>query len=167
MAESTQPVHPVQPIHPPPCKKRKVYRRRPQSEDEEEESVHIASPPTTTHSELMSLNEMIRLSSHNADAKADDKVETPFSVAEVLRQRKATQRRRGGIEFRHGGTAVTHDSPGTQATSSPQDEEQKLDKIITVVDRFAPQTGQVADVDQHMYVTLYHVLVCYMMQMLT
>jgi len=154
---------------PPPLKKRKVYRKRPQSEDEEVDSIHIASPPTANALEPAILDKLISQSSRDADAKSYNEQETPLSVTEILRQRKAIQRRKAGIEFRAVDTASRNDSSEAKAkaTSSLLDKEDTLDRIITVVDRFAPQTGQVADVDQHMYATPYLALLGPLMHMLT
>lgn len=150
MEETAEPLVSDRNFRPPPFKKRKVYRRRPQSEDEQDNGIHI-SPPTATTPESVNANDLFSQSSRDADAKVHHEQETPLSVAEILRQRKSVHRRRGGIEYRTVDTASKSEASGTQATSSLLDKDDTLDKITTVVDRFAPQTGQVADVDQHMY----------------
>ncbi len=164
MEDTTNPVDSDRDLLPTPFKKRKVYRKRPQSEDEEDDGIHI---PTAIAPEPMSLNELIAQSSRYVDAKAYDEQQTPLSVAEILRQRKAAQRRKGGIEYRTVDTASRTESSGTQATSSLLDKDDSLGRIVTVVDRFAPQTGQVADVDQHMYAIPHFALLESMRHILT
>ncbi len=153
-------------LHPHPFKRRKVYRRRPQSEDEEDEGIQI-SPSTAIAPELVSLNELLSQNNRDADPKAYHEQKTPLSVAEILRLRKSAQRRRGGIEYRSINTASQSEASGSQATSSLLDKDDTLDKIITVVDRFAPQTGQVEDVDQHMYAMPHFALLRSLMHILT
>lgn len=165
MEEIAEPLISDRNFDPPPFKKRKAYRRRPQSEDEEDDGIHT-SPPIAPTPDSVSSKDFISQSSREADAKALLERETPLSVAEILRQRKSIQRRRGGIEYRTVDTASKSEASGTQAISSLLDKDDTLDKITTVVDRFAPQTGQVADVDQHMYAMPHSALLGYLMHIL-
>ncbi len=167
MEDTTEPVIPDRDLLPPPFKKRKIYRRRPQSEEEEDDGIHVALPPTANALEIVTLDELISQSSHDADARAYNAQEPSLSVAEILRQRKAIQRRKGGIEFRAFDTASKSDQSGSQGISSLLDKDDAMDKIVTVVDRFAPQTGQVADVDQHMYAISHLALLGSLMHILT
>ena len=98
----------------------------------------------------MTVDELI---SHHAQITGpQDQIsdEEPLSVAEILRQRKAALRRKGGIEFSNTSsyastTAQTSDSLINNEDATPAD-------IRSVIERFAPQTGQVSDVaDKHMY----------------
>ncbi|KAI4247469.1 MAG: hypothetical protein L6R40_001417 [Gallowayella cf. fulva] len=68
---------------------------------------------------------------------------------EILRRRRAAQRKRAGIEF--GKATSLAGSSATEVTFGNEiiGKDDSLEKILTVVDRFAPQTGQVADVDKH------------------
>ena len=141
-----------EPGAPPPFKKRKFYRKRPEYEDQalndnaDEESASSA-PPT----ELLTVDEMIS-QSRSDNSQTREELDTPLSVAELLRQRKVLQRRKGGIGFANSSDATDIRPTGPQQTILGTGEEEKaLSKFVTVVDRFAPQTGQVADVDQHMY----------------
>lgn len=86
------------------------------------------------------------------DGKEHADVEAQVSVAELLRRRRAAQKRRAGIEFSNS-TPVGESSNTIMSGTGDEilDNEESLHKILTVVDRFAPQTGQVADVDKHMY----------------
>ncbi|KAI4195936.1 MAG: hypothetical protein LQ350_006870 [Teloschistes chrysophthalmus] len=84
------------------------------------------------------------------DGKEHADVEAQVSVAELLRRRRAAQKRRAGIEFSNS-TPVGESSNTIMSGTGDEilDNEESLHKILTVVDRFAPQTGQVADVDKH------------------
>lgn len=136
---------------PPPFKKRKFYRKRTKVEDEVSDiakaTESLSSPPP---SELLTLDEMIVRHS-NGVSKPSEGQDGELSVAELLRHRKALQRRKGGIGFANVGVATSMAPPAPQTTSLATEEEGTMSKFVTVADRFAPQTGQVADVDQHMY----------------
>jgi hypothetical protein len=163
MEDTTNPVDSDRDLLPPPFKKRKIHRRRPQSEEEEDDGIRVALPSTANAPEIVTLDEL----SHDADARACNAQEPSLSVAEILRHRKAIQRRKGGIEFRALDTASKSDTSESRAISSLLDKDEAMDKIVTVVDRFAPQTGQVADVDQHMYAIPHFALLGSMMHILT
>ncbi|KAL9000642.1 MAG: hypothetical protein Q9169_000678 [Polycauliona sp. 2 TL-2023] len=81
----------------------------------------------------------------------DDHDQSLLSVADVLRRRRATQRKRAGIGFTNAAVIPKDSDVEAMAGDGILDNDTSLDKILTVVDRFAPQTGQVADVDKHMY----------------
>ena len=82
-----------------------------------------------------------RPSSHHDDEG------TSRPMAEILRLRRNARGRRGGIEFADGDTqaAVT-----ANAMDAVVEREGTSGEIAAIVNRFAPQTGQVADVNQHM-----------------
>lgn len=136
---------------PPPFKKRKFYRKRTEFEDEVPDNAKatesLSSPPP---SELLTLEEMIVQNSNNISQASEDQ-DGALSVAELLRQRKILQRKKGGIGFANLGVATSIAPPVPQNTSLATEDEGAMSKFVTVADRFAPQTGQVADVDQHMY----------------
>lgn len=73
-----------------------------------------------------------------------------FSAAQIIRQLKAVPKRRGGIEFTIPTVNDRTDSPEPEDSGHLKDKDATAQDIKTVVDRFAPQTGQVADVDKHM-----------------
>ena len=158
MDDHIQPVLSEQGSNPPPFKKRKFYRRRTPSEGERDDRDSIATPPSATAPEAITLEELIAQGSQNAHVDADSQQEKPLSVAEILRQRRAIQRRKAGIEFRNVDAAGKVDNSGAQTRSPLPKEDDTLDRMVMVVDRFAPQTGQVADVDQHMYAITYRPL---------
>ncbi|CAD6568375.1 MAG: hypothetical protein ASARMPRED_001692 [Alectoria sarmentosa] len=126
-----------------PSKRRKFYRKR--TDAENEGSPAISSPP-----ESMTVDELI---SHEGrltqppDQKSD---EESLPVAEILRQRKAALRRTGGIEFTNSYASASN-RPQTNDALIVKEDDTPAD-IKSVIERFAPQTGQVSDVvDKHMY----------------
>ncbi|KAL8797671.1 MAG: hypothetical protein Q9195_000023 [Heterodermia aff. obscurata] len=136
---------------PPPFKKRKFYRKRTGYEDEMPDSASITesqSPPPQT--ELLTLDEMISRNSGASPLQMQELQNVPLSLAELLRQRKALQRRRGGIGFANTSTTTGETLPTAQIKNVEPEEQASPANFVTVADRFAPQTGQVADVDQHM-----------------
>ena len=128
-----------------PTKRRKFYRKRADTEDNGDSSV-VASGETNASTELLTVEELIAQNGQPTNTEAHAEEEPRLSVAEILRQRKAAQRRKGGIDFRNTNN-VTTVPPTSDALVVKED---PIEKLKTVVDRFAPQTGQVADVDKHM-----------------
>ncbi|KAL8634951.1 MAG: hypothetical protein Q9228_007510 [Teloschistes exilis] len=126
-----------------PFKRRKFFRKRLESgSDAEEDSTTKGSVQIDSTSE--------QPLPPSVDGREQTDVEAQVSVAELLRRRRAAQKRRAGIEFSN--STPVGDSSGTivpVAGDEILDNEENLNKILTVVDRFAPQTGQVADVDKH------------------
>ena len=141
---------------PPPFKKRKFYRRRAEDDAEKLDSVRTSDPtPPRASPESLTLDELITQNSQPLDSQDQRQHDISFSTAELLRQRKTLQRRKGGIAFVNEDLAtksVSYVAPNQKADSEPNE---ALSRFATVADRFAPQTGQVADVDQHMYAILF------------
>ena len=136
---------------PPPFKKRKFYRKRAELEDEVSDIAKATeSLSSPSPSELLTLDEMIVRHSNGVSKPSRDQA-GELSVAELLRHRRALQRRKGGIGFANVGVATSMAPPAPQSSNLATEEEGTTSKFVTVADRFAPQTGQVADVDQHMY----------------
>ena len=133
-----------------PAKRRKCYRKRTDLE-EEEEAPKPESHRSVPSPEPMTVDELIARNGHNTPPQEKSDEEAALSIAEILRQRKATARRRGGIEF-------TNNNPPNSTT--PQLSEALIERedetpadIKSVIERFAPQTGQVTDTtDKHMYI---------------
>ncbi len=131
-------------------KQRKCYRRRGEADDLEPVD-RVGSEANEDATESLSLEELIAHhgQSQNGIRQQDD--DTRSSAAHILRQRKAAKRRRGGIEFTNSSIKGGPNSAEPEDSDILKDkEEEKMQHIMTVVDRFAPQTGQVADVDKHM-----------------
>ena len=128
-----------------PSKRRKFYRKRTDAEDEALPTVSSAPPP-----ESMTVDELISHHGHLTDTPDQKIDEESSSVAEILRNRKAALRRKGGIEFNNSHTS-TSATPQTSDALEVKEDDTPAD-IKLVIDRFAPQTGQVSDVtDKHMY----------------
>lgn len=128
-----------------PFKRRKFFRKRLEPGSDAEED-------STTKGNVQIDNTSEQPLPPSVDGREQTDVEAQVSVAELLRRRRAAQKRRAGIEFSN--STPVGDSSGTiipVAGDEILDNEENLNKILTVVDRFAPQTGQVADVDKHMY----------------
>ena len=137
---------------PPPFKKRKFYRKRTGYEDEMPDNTIVTeSQPSPPPTELLTLDEMISRNSEASLLPIQEQQKATLSVAELLRQRKVLQRRKGGIGFANTNTTTSTNMPTAQIKHLELEEQDPPSKLVTVADRFAPQTGQVADVDQHMY----------------
>jgi hypothetical protein len=115
-----------------PSKRRKVYRQR------EAEETHNVSLETPTSSHLQQIE---------VDLTEASPAEIETSITNILKLRKNAKARRGGIEFSNRLRAKQNPS-GT--SNELESRAETPEDIATIVNRFAPQTGQVADVDQHM-----------------
>ncbi len=121
-----------------PNKRRKFYRRR--SDTPDERAVVAAPSAAAIPPQPLTVDELIAQNGPE---------ELQLSVTEIVRQRKAAQRRRGGIEFTNlniSSSAVPQSSDALVET-----EDGVTADIKSVIDRFAPQTGQVSEAaDKHM-----------------
>lgn len=138
-----------------PAKRRKFYRQR---NDSDNNFAANGVPPlplggitAETPSTLEELVEQARNSTDTVHEDEDDP-EPQLPVAEILRRRRAARNRRGGIEFSNVGHGTKLSSELAQPTDvlALVDKDDTIADVKTVVNRFAPQTGQVADVDKHM-----------------
>ena len=128
-------------------KRRKVLRRR-LNDDNDAPLVNPQNqlrPLTTSSSAAASSHSLLETA---APTEPEERV---LTIAEILRRRKLAKARRAGIEF-------SNTSQNTHSNSTPQ---QPSDALVSIddgrsavkaaVNRFAPQTGKVADVlDKHM-----------------
>lgn len=133
-----------------PSKRRKFYRKRADTEDDPTSDA-APLPPIATP-ELQTVDELIFQS--GASRRTDDVAESegPISVADLIRQRKAIQRRRGGIEFTNLHSAASALSTGNSNQALVEKHDETPADIKSVIERFAPQTGQVSEAtDKHMY----------------
>lgn len=114
-----------------PAKRRRFQRRRNPTEDGDLHA-EAASPDTSAGED----------GSHPLDEPA---------FSEILRHRRANKNRRQGIEF-----STTRPTTATNATMSPSlaTKEPPVDGLKAISDRFIGHTGQVVDVDKHMFVLL-------------
>ena len=128
-----------------PSKRRRIYRKRVNEEvdlNDNSSAPQEFSLPTAP----LTLDELVITKGALSEEQPD------LSVAEILRQRKATQRRRVGIEFSNTTTASKNTSIDPQLPQSLISNEDTIADMEAVINRFTPQTGQVVDVDnKHMY----------------
>ena len=118
-------------------KRRKVYRRRDAS----------TSPPPT------SFEAPVNPELCPPGAALESPIPEEPSVTEIVRQRKAIQRRKaGGIEFFTSKNGIELlGRPNYERESAQGSEAPRAVAVRTVASRFAPQTGQVKEVmDKHM-----------------
>ena len=131
-----------------PAKRRKFYRKRNDSEDEDRPKAADSSvlPP-----EPMTVDELIAREGDIPAPQEQSEEDRRLSIADILRQRKAAQRRKGGIEFTNLNTSNTTTPQPSDALIEKEDEIPA--DIKSVIERFAPQTGQITETtDKHMYV---------------
>ena len=127
------------------AKRRKFYRKRTDDDDGSSDE-HTARPDQPA---------ALRPGSHPAQdaSSATDNVEsTKLSVAEIMRLRRQGRGRRGGIEFTPAADQ-THQTAGPHSSQAPGtiiSKDESPEELAAVANRFAPQTGQVADVNKHM-----------------
>ena len=121
--------------------RRRHYRRR------ADELEHTGSDTSIDKREGDTPDAEVLRDDHDA---AGGEVDVRHAMAEILRLRRQGRSRRSGIEFmnnlHHGA-----DDRGLSATSGMAPEgSETTEEIAAIVNRFAPQTGQVADVNKHM-----------------
>lgn len=129
-----------------PAKRRKFYRKR--FEDEEPENSTIAASETPPSISL-TLDELVIARGILPGTELQDD-NSASSIADIIRQRKAAQRKRAGIEFTNTTTAPKSSPATTSLSKALIGKDEVAADLEMVVNRFAPQTGQVADVDKHM-----------------
>lgn len=130
-----------------PAKRRKFYRKR--VEDDEPENSALAPSETLPLVTPLTLDELVTAQGVVPDAGVPEQIST-LSVADIIRQRKAAQRKRAGIEFTNTTSAPKSSSATPSLSTALIGKNEVAADIEAVVNRFAPQTGQVADVDKHM-----------------
>lgn len=130
-------------------KRRKCYRKRAEIESPASGD-DIKSESNEEEAKPLTLDELITRHGLDHNMTVEDGEDSQFSAAQILRQLKAVPKRRGGIEFTIPTVNARTDSPEPEDSDHLKDKDATTQDIKTVVDRFAPQTGQVADVDKHM-----------------
>ncbi|KAI9868701.1 MAG: hypothetical protein M1813_004551 [Trichoglossum hirsutum] len=123
-----------------PLKRRRFYRKRTDGDDigtRDDDPVPVATPtlPSLPSPELLQKIE------------GDTDEPAKLDMAEILRLRKL-RCRRNGIEFTV--ARPPGSGSGTPQPDTDEDAEMTPEEVKKVVNRFAPQTGQVMDVDKHM-----------------
>ncbi|GAD98641.1 hypothetical protein NFIA_082890 [Paecilomyces variotii No. 5] len=135
LAETTEPLFR-------PVKKRKFLRKRPEDDLNTELENGPSAPPQQTEQQ-----ETPGLSTAPASALVNDDEEST-SVSDILRLRKAHKARRGGVEFSASSKSRTHGN--AQSTDMVNMQDQEVEKVRAMADRFTVHTGQKVDVDKHM-----------------
>lgn len=150
MADTTTPT--VTPIAEPlfrPAKRRKFYRKR--DEDNDEDSFKSSITPTVSPTQQALPETDPEDGDRNRDnTTADTEDGTHLAITEILRRRKAARHRNIGIEFTNTTISSMSESMMAQPSRALVEKEESTRELQTVANRFAPQTGQVADVDKHM-----------------
>ncbi|KAL8931621.1 MAG: hypothetical protein Q9216_007137 [Gyalolechia sp. 2 TL-2023] len=132
-----------------PFKRRKFYRKRPDtSSPDDANSTEV--PQSSSLPVLNTSHDPPTPSSSHSDNEEKVPRHVSLPISEVLRRRRAAQRRRAGIEFSNATPVPNGGAVEARLGDEVLDNEDSFGKILTVVDRFAPQTGQVVDVDKHM-----------------
>ncbi|KAI9850333.1 MAG: hypothetical protein M1838_005838 [Thelocarpon superellum] len=149
-----------------PGKRRKVYRKR----ADEDEDVAVVATTTTTDAAAVHAHDMSSqdrragaVPSHQRKHAEEGEAEnTALHISEIVRLRRQAKQRRGGLEFGAGQTSAAAHShaSGMALVSAPPTthgqgetvghEDEVMEDVASVTNRFAPQTGQVADVNKHM-----------------
>jgi hypothetical protein len=88
------------------------------------------------------------LGSPDSDSAAIDRSGDEPALREILKQRRTTRNRRQGIEFSTMKTNAEMESPMSKFLTT----EPHVDQMKAISDRFVGHTGQVVDVDKHMFV---------------
>ena len=133
-----------------PAKRRKFYRKR--NDEDEDDGSNLINTRRDQSTTPLSLDELVII---QGETGADTQLHTEGSlvpIAEILRLRKNAQRKKGGIEFTNTSTANKIAFDGAQLNNAILESDDAVADADKVISRFAPQTGQVADVDKHMYV---------------
>lgn len=126
-----------------PARRRKVYRKRFGDDDDE---ITPTIPEQLPSANEMTPNDYVATDYDNLDVGGLD-----LSVAELLRLRKSMQRRRvGGIEFTNITPTSQSISTAAQVENVSNGKSSALVDAESVINRFAPQTGQKVDVNKHM-----------------
>ncbi len=136
---------PVEPLFR-PVKRRRHYRRR--SDDPDVSTGDV--PGVTSQNSALEPTSTAHAFEHPPDERTDDDT-PPLPTAEILRLRKLARHRRGGIEFAPGDADSIRTTMMSESTDLMHVErDEPPEEIAAIANRFAPQTGQVADVNQHM-----------------
>lgn len=130
-----------------PAKRRKFYRKH----NAEDVDNSVATPTSSEHSTALPLSATTDVNKRDSEAAGEDEESHRLTMTEILRRRQAARNRRGGIEFTNSNTNTKNEgTPPAEPATTTVEKGDPARELQTVVNRFAPQTGQVADVDKHM-----------------
>lgn len=137
------------------AKRRKIYRKKIDPDDNEEP---IQEPVVERDTSPNGLTESALDFNHDQKSLPSSRWSKSHasSIQEILRHRKAVQRRRAGIEFSNQVSGTSESSTSTSLVPTTTGDEDGISPDIkSVISRFAPQAGQVfEETDKHMYVCL-------------
>ncbi|KAI4178902.1 MAG: hypothetical protein L6R41_008150 [Letrouitia leprolyta] len=133
-----------------PFKRRKFYRKRVETSFDNETGT-AEDPLSSNVPHLNTSDDPPNPSVTQSEGEENADGDPSLSISEIFRRRKAAQKKRGGIEFSNSTSIPEGSALEARLGDEILDSEDSFGKILTVVDRFAPQTGQVVDVDKHMY----------------
>lgn len=125
-----------------PSKRRKFYRKH----NAEDDDTTVATPVSLEYSTALPTTAGPQPDKPDDDLATENEEDNRRRTAEVLRRRQAARNRKGGIEFSNTKSEPTPSQPSNTLIERAD----PAKELQTVVNRFAPQTGQVADVDKHM-----------------
>ena len=132
-----------------PFKRKRFYRKRVNADGSD--GVSPASPPSQPASlNVLELESNVDQNTQPSPISLEAGDDLSSRMAEILRQRKAAQRRKGGVEFTSALASTLDSTPSTALVRN--DENETPEDIKSVISRFVPQTGQVTEeTDKHMY----------------
>ena len=135
-------------------KRRKVFRKKGVAEaDEEDASATICHSPPAAPPEPMTVDELIAQGADDSSGTLRPLEESQPSIQEIIRRRRAAQRRKAGIEFSNHASVFLEPPSSKEIVRRHDPEDDIPEDIKSVISRFAPQTGQVTDeTNKHMYV---------------
>lgn len=81
---------------------------------------------------------------------AENQEDDTIKATEKLRLRQHARNRRGGIEFVNGVRDMSIASGASPPSEAGPERDSTSEEVAGLANRFAPQTGQVADVNKHM-----------------
>lgn len=124
-----------------PTKKQRHYRKR--ADDIEAEDPN--TPVDGRRGEMGDAEPSL-----SKEDAADDPENDTIKTAEILRLRQQARIRRGGIEFVNGVRDMSIASGPSPPSEPGPERDATSEEVAGLINRFAPQTGQVVDVNKHM-----------------
>lgn len=133
-----------------PFKRRKFYRKRVNTFSVDETG-STEDPTSSKVPQFYTSNDPLYPPFTHLDREENTDGDSSLPTSEIFRRRRAIQKRRAGIEFSNAASVPEGAADESRRGDEILDNEDSFGKILTVVDRFAPQTGQVVDVDKHIF----------------
>ncbi len=86
------------------------------------------------------------------DDETQEKSDAEIDISNLIRARKQIRRPVTGVQFSN--TKATRENAGNDASSAMVKSDQPIDRPLDIANRFVGGTGQVVNVDKHMFVSL-------------